>query len=138
MKLRELRVEQDLSQARLAARAGVDPSTVNQIERGARQPSPATLRKLAGALGVGIAELLHEGAALEEHTGGPFTAVYQTDGEWWLGYVEELSGANAQERSLEECRESLREAVEDILDANRELTKREFDGGDVVREPIGA
>jgi len=56
--LKRLRAEKGLSQARLAARAGLDPSTVNQIERGAREASPATLRKLAEALDVGIAELL--------------------------------------------------------------------------------
>ena len=59
-RLRRLRTEKGLSQARLAARAELDPSTVNQIERGAREASPATLRKLADALDVGIAELLEE------------------------------------------------------------------------------
>jgi transcriptional regulator with XRE-family HTH domain len=60
--LKKLRTERNLSQARLAARAGLDPSTVNQIERGARAPSPGTLYKLAEALGVGIAELLENEA----------------------------------------------------------------------------
>ena len=59
-RLRRMRTEKGLSQARLAARAGLDPSTVNQIERGAREASPATLRKLADALDVGIADLLEE------------------------------------------------------------------------------
>jgi transcriptional regulator with XRE-family HTH domain len=59
-KLRRLRTERGLSQARLAARAELDPSTVNQIERGAREASPATLRKLAEALDVSLPELLEE------------------------------------------------------------------------------
>jgi transcriptional regulator with XRE-family HTH domain len=59
-KLRRLRTERGLSQARLAARAELDPSTINQIERGAREASPATLRKLAEALDVGLAELLED------------------------------------------------------------------------------
>jgi transcriptional regulator with XRE-family HTH domain len=59
-KIRELRIERGLSQAKLAARAEVDPSTINQIERGARNASPLTLRKLAWALGVSLAELLQE------------------------------------------------------------------------------
>jgi predicted RNase H-like HicB family nuclease len=98
---------------------------------------------LAAALNVNSAELVQFvsdiklPAHTERGTYEPFTAVYQRDGEWWLGYVEEISGANAQERSLEECRESLREAVDLVLEANRELTKQEFEG-DVVREPIGA
>ena len=59
-KIKELRIERGLSQAKLAARAGVDPSTVNQIERGAREASPTTLRKIAQALDVNLAELLQE------------------------------------------------------------------------------
>ncbi len=59
-KLRRLRTEKGLSQARLAARAELDPSTVNQIERGAREASAATLRKLADALGIGLADLLED------------------------------------------------------------------------------
>jgi transcriptional regulator with XRE-family HTH domain len=56
--LRRLRTKRGLSQARLAARAELDPSTVNQIERGAREASPTTLHKLAGALDVSLYELL--------------------------------------------------------------------------------
>jgi transcriptional regulator with XRE-family HTH domain len=58
--LKRLRAEKGLSQAKLAALADIDPSTVNQIERGAREASPATLRKLAQALDVSIAELLED------------------------------------------------------------------------------
>jgi transcriptional regulator with XRE-family HTH domain len=60
--LKRLRSEKGLSQAKLAALADVDPSTVNQIERGVREASPATLRKLAEALDVSIAELLDDAA----------------------------------------------------------------------------
>jgi transcriptional regulator with XRE-family HTH domain len=58
--LKRLRRGKGLSQAKLAALADIDPSTVNQIERGAREASPATLRKLAQALDVSIAELLED------------------------------------------------------------------------------
>jgi transcriptional regulator with XRE-family HTH domain len=61
-RLKRLRAEKKLSQARLAARAELDPSTVNQIERGAREASPATLRKLADALGVNLYDLLKDEA----------------------------------------------------------------------------
>src|SRR5215208_3783809 len=60
--LKRLRTEKGLSQAKLAALADIDPSTVNQIERGAREASPATLRKLAEALDVSLAELLEDRA----------------------------------------------------------------------------
>ncbi len=50
-----------------------------------------------------------------------FTAVYEEDGDWWIAYVEELPGANTQGRTLDEARENLKEAVELILQSNREL-----------------
>jgi len=43
-----------------------------------------------------------------------FTAIVKKDGDWWLGWVEEVPGANAQERTKEELLESLREAANDI------------------------
>ena len=39
-----------------------------------------------------------------------FTAVFEQDGDWWVGYVEELPGANTQGATLDEARENLREA----------------------------
>jgi len=65
-----------------------------------------------------------------------FTAVFEQEGDWWIGYVEELPGANAQGRTLEEVRENLKEAVRLILAANRELTQREVQGKDVIREEL--
>lgn len=54
-----------------------------------------------------------------------FTAVFQREGKWWTGYVEELPGANTQGRTLEEARENLKEAVQLIIEANRKLARRE-------------
>jgi predicted RNase H-like HicB family nuclease len=65
-----------------------------------------------------------------------FTAVYEKIGEWYIGYVEELPGANTQGRTLEEARENLREVVKLILMSNRELAEKEFSGKDVIREEI--
>jgi transcriptional regulator with XRE-family HTH domain len=56
--LKRLREERGLSQVKLAARADLNPATVNQIERGARNASPCTLRKLADALGVSLVDLI--------------------------------------------------------------------------------
>ena len=50
-----------------------------------------------------------------------FTAFYQQVPEGYIGFVEELPGANTQEVTLEEARESLAEAVELVLEANRRL-----------------
>ena len=65
-----------------------------------------------------------------------FTAVYEQDGDWWIGHVEELPGANAQERTLDEVRESLKEAVHLIIEANREISRRSAEGRPVIREPL--
>ena len=147
-----------ITQEELARRAEIAPTSVVRLETGeVRQPRYGTLMKLAGALQVSPAEFvrfvsnvgkpatLGEGMTVPEppsYVGdvmpGPFTAVFERDGEWWIGYVEELPGANAQGESLKECRESLREAISLVLETNRELTRREFEGRDVVREPIGA
>jgi len=67
---------------------------------------------------------------------GTFTAVFEKVGDWFIGYVEELPGANTQGRTLEEVRENLREAVEMILQANRELAEQAIAGRDVIRESI--
>ena len=37
-----------------------------------------------------------------------FTAIVKKDGDWWLGWVEEIPGANAQERTKEELLVSLK------------------------------
>lgn len=56
------------------------------------------------------------------------------EGEWWIGYIEELPGANTQGRTLEEARENLKEAVALIIEANRKLAEREIEGKEVIRE----
>ena len=65
-----------------------------------------------------------------------FTAVFEQEGEWWIGYVEELPGANTQGRTLEEARENLKEAVQLIIEANRELAHRETEGKSIIREEL--
>lgn len=65
-----------------------------------------------------------------------FTGVFEKVEDWYIGYVQELPGANAQGKTLEEARENLREAIELILTSNRELAERELSGKDVIREEI--
>ena len=65
-----------------------------------------------------------------------FTAIIEKSGNWWIGFVEELPGANTQGRSEEEVRENLKEAIKLVIDANRELTRREIEGKSVIREEI--
>ena len=65
-----------------------------------------------------------------------YTGVFENVGDWWVGHVEELPGCNVQERSLDEARESLKEAVHLIVQSNRELSRREVEGHQVVREEL--
>ena len=51
-KLKDLRVEQALTQRELAEKAGIGVSTLNRIELNETEPHMSTLRKLAQALGV--------------------------------------------------------------------------------------
>lgn len=41
-----------------------------------------------------------------------FAAVFERKDDWYIGYIQELPGVNVQERTLEEARKSLREAIE--------------------------
>jgi predicted RNase H-like HicB family nuclease len=62
--------------------------------------------------------------------------VYKKDGDWWVGYVEELPGAHTQGRTLDEGRENLKEATRLIIEANRDLARQESEGARVIREPL--
>jgi predicted RNase H-like HicB family nuclease len=64
------------------------------------------------------------------------TAIFENVGEWWLGYVEELPGANTQGKTLDEARENLREAVQLIIEVNRELLMEQIAGHEIIREPL--
>jgi len=48
-----------------------------------------------------------------------FTAVFERDDEWYIGYCPEVPGANGQGRTLDECRANLIAAVRLILDERR-------------------
>jgi len=52
-----------------------------------------------------------------------FTAIIKNDGDWWVGWIEEIPGANAQEKTRTELLISLKEATKDILELNRQSAK---------------
>ena len=66
-----------------------------------------------------------------------FTAVFEQVTEGYIGFVEELPGANTQGDTLEEARANLEEAVELVLEANRVLAEEALAGRPVIREPFG-
>ena len=65
-----------------------------------------------------------------------FTAVYRKVPEGYIGFIEELPGANTQGATLEEARENLKEAVELVIEANRALAKEWSEGEEIFREKI--
>ncbi len=64
------------------------------------------------------------------------TAVYRKVAEGYIGFVEELPGANSQGATLAEARANLQEAAVLVLEANRQLTEESLQGEDVIREPL--
>ncbi|OOP56268.1 MAG: HicB family protein [Candidatus Brocadia carolinensis] len=62
------------------------------------------------------------------------TAVFQKVPEGYIGFVEELPGANTQGDTLEEARSNLEEAVQLVLESNRELAEESLQGQDVIKE----
>ena len=60
-------------------------------------------------------------------------AVYvMGDGGWVVAFVEEFSNIVTQGRTLEEARRRIREAVDDLLEASRELTEERISDRTVV------
>ena len=56
-------------------------------------------------------------------------------GGWWIGWVQEVPGVNAQERTKEELLVSLREALREALEFNRK-DAREAAESDYAEEPL--
>jgi len=64
------------------------------------------------------------------------TAIFKRVPEGYIGFVQELPGANTQGRTLEETRANLLESIALVLEANRELAEEEIQGEEVIRELI--
>ncbi len=64
------------------------------------------------------------------------TKIYEKAKEGgYIGYIAELPGANTQGETLEEVRENLTEAIQLVLEANREEAESHLsEKSDVLRE----
>lgn len=49
-----------------------------------------------------------------------YTAVLKHEGDWWFGWIEEISGVNCQEPSREELLETLRVTLSEAIEFNRQ------------------
>ena len=64
-----------------------------------------------------------------------FTAIYKKTKQGYIGWVEEIPGANTQGKTLKETKENLREAVLMVLAANKFLNKKQTEGK-VIKEEL--
>ena len=64
-----------------------------------------------------------------------FTAIYEKGEKYYIGYCPEVSGANGQGKTLEECRESLKEAIKLILEDRLEDALRGIPD-DAIQETV--
>ena len=53
-----------------------------------------------------------------------YTAVVKQDGDWWIGWIEEVPGVNCQEASRDELIKSLRITLAEAIEFNREDARR--------------
>ncbi|MBI4669982.1 MAG: type II toxin-antitoxin system HicB family antitoxin [Elusimicrobia bacterium] len=67
---------------------------------------------------------------------GQFTAAYIKHGKWFVGYVEEIPGVNTQGRTLAEVKKNLKEALELILETNKEIAHKIHGKKPALEEPI--
>ena len=66
-----------------------------------------------------------------------YNAVIRRDGQWWIGWVEEVPGVNSQGATRDELLANLREALSEALDMNRDEARRAAGQGyeEVVIQP---
>jgi predicted RNase H-like HicB family nuclease len=65
-----------------------------------------------------------------------FEEISATEGGGYVAYIEELPGAITEGDTMEAARENLRDAVDILLEANRELTGKRVSGKKITREKI--
>jgi len=49
-----------------------------------------------------------------------YTAVVKKEGDWWIGWIEEVPGVNCQERSRGQLMESLKVTLKEALEFNKQ------------------
>jgi predicted RNase H-like HicB family nuclease len=64
-----------------------------------------------------------------------YKVVVKQDGDWWIGWVEEVPGVNCQERTRKELLETLRVTLAEALEFNR-ADARSMAGGNFEEELI--
>jgi len=58
-----------------------------------------------------------------------YTAITKKDGDWWIGWIEEIPGVNCQERTREELLDTLRVTLREALEFNRQEAIKAAESG---------
>jgi predicted RNase H-like HicB family nuclease len=64
-----------------------------------------------------------------------YTAIVKNEGDWWIGWIEEIPGVNAQEKTKTELLSSLKTILDEALEFNRQEA-REAAQDNFVEEPV--
>jgi transcriptional regulator with XRE-family HTH domain len=144
-RIRETRAQRGWTVRRLAEESGVDKNTVSDVERGARNPNPITMHKLAEALGVEVVELFPKAQEAPRPLEQPPTASPEVR-EWLMGQGAKFAvmsdaefselvlnmEAGTQENDLLEGIERLVEKItEEDLSVERALMREFAQGGNL-------
>lgn len=52
-----------------------------------------------------------------------YKAVVKQDGDWWIGWVEEIPGVNSQGKTRDELMSNLASALQEAIELNRESAR---------------
>ena len=64
-----------------------------------------------------------------------YTAIMKQDGDWWIGWIEEVPGVNCQEKTRENLLKTLSIPLKEALEFNREEAIRAAAPG-YTEEPL--
>ena len=64
-----------------------------------------------------------------------YTAIYKQDGDFWIGWIEEVPGVNAQEKTRDALLASLKVILQEALEFNREDARKAAEA-DYTEEPL--
>jgi transcriptional regulator with XRE-family HTH domain len=110
-RLKAVREQQGLSQAELARRLGLTPSSIAKYEAGAHLPRVRVLVQLAAGLGVSVDHLVGLAVAVPLRAGSPALAGLlrelqgMDDGAFLAGVEQVLAGLLQLGRLAAECRQ---------------------------------
>ena len=62
--------------------------------------------------------------------------IEKSDDGWYVGQIEEIPAAISQGKTIEELKANLIDALNLLMEANRETIEKEYAGKEVIRENL--